>query len=125
MKSNELRLGNFIKQGKIDLLEVRENDIFCRCNGTSVLNPEPLKITPEFLIKNGFEFDKLNSGENLEQDSYEFKPTRLIISVNLDYNTKKYFIRVNYEYEMGIQFEYVHELQNLLYALYRIELVCA
>jgi hypothetical protein len=106
IKANELRLGNITKYGVImpnDILNIYQM-------AQADVNPveyEPIQLTEEWLIKFGFE----NNGQGI----YDLKGW-------LPYLRKR---KNNYQvYNVADCFiEYVHELQNLYFALTGEELV--
>jgi hypothetical protein len=118
MKANELRIGNIIESGRIELLELRENRIVCiRCdNGRIVSNPSPEEITEEWLLK--FRLQKTEHEDhqlfgNWTLPNIEGWPISLEEDITLDY---MFSVQVNNEYEIA-KIKYVHQLQNLYFVL--------
>lgn len=114
-----LKIGSIDKFGKIKIIEPDKPTIEFNFGEYS-----PIKLNENWLFKFGFIFDKINSGKDLEQNSYYIENPHFI-RINFDYNTKRFFLFVNNEYRIGREFDYVHELQNLCFALSGVELVCA
>ena len=104
MKVSELRIGNLIlKNGKLHYtshLTIR--DIY----GLSVDDTdtfEPIQITEEWLVKFGFEYDK--------RLNHYYHP---YISLKIDITDNMVCISDSWEWEKSY---YVHQLQNLYFAL--------
>ena len=108
MKANELRLGNYVND-RLGLIELGVNG---RIEFSDVYNPIPL--TEEWLLKFGFEYspDDENSWYNLKYGNFNFAS---------DYSVefKQVFIYLN---KTDIICNYVHQLQNLYFALTNKEL---
>jgi hypothetical protein len=112
MRANELRIGNLVKHidkdsvftvKGIDLLGIDcENDIESMYSSYEMLYY--VKLTEEWLLKFGF-------ASNPYQDRYE----KGLIHVECDKTKGK--IQVWIEKIPRIRFEYVHQLQNLYFAL--------
>lgn len=107
MKANELRIGNIIQQGTIDLLEVRSIDgvaeISCvRCNGSSISSPEPETLTEEWLMKFGFE---RQPDRSFMQRHNSIKVTLFGVSW------------IGMDQTINTNVNSVHKLQNLYFAL--------
>ena len=111
MKANELRIGNLL-QGKI----IVQVDAILRNKQVRVIGSEsafvvegknpcilPIPITEEMLLKCGFECYEFDNGE---PNQYRFK-SRLIVIRN------GFF----YDYGADVKIEFVHQLQNLYFAL--------
>lgn len=126
MKANELRIGNkLLKDGVVVTIDART--IFDIWDDNGLKKYEPIPITEEWLIRFGFEKD----GGEYNSPSDEFD---IIIHVSEDgdrYTASNVFVGrvgnwdrdgVNYIC-MGNCFKYVHQLQNLYFALTNTELV--
>lgn len=114
MKANELRIGNFIKLKEIvssdSLIRVSTYHIIDILNNSSKC--EPVVITEEWLLNLGFIKDEeVGYRWYLEWDNC------VIIAYDLDDKC----IRVSDTWEFGKR-EYVHQLQNLYFALTGVEL---
>lgn len=106
MKSIELRIGNYIIQGGlvtiVEQLEKSIND-WDRTNHKRTIDCQPIPLTKEWLLKFGFD-NKFNKGK-----------INIILKGRLGYkNGRTYF---NSWAILEKQPDYVHELQNLYYAL--------
>ena len=110
LKANELRIGNYLngKQGHVIITEIRENNIVKIHDNTSSFYVgtclKPITLTEEWLIKFGFEW---NGNKFLTI----FTPCGKAF-VYLEDNFFK-FVNVTIE----IPIKYVHQLQNLYFAL--------
>ena len=114
MKATELRIGNYI------LISVLSGDKFVNelfaVNATTIRdaehygnewNAEPIPLTEEWLLKFGFEF--YEGKRTIFNDSYERN------NVRLNYREdKKIFYWEDRHY---MELKYVHQLQNLYFAL--------
>lgn len=105
MKSNELRLGNWVKELDGNTMQIEYiSDIH------HAANLEPIPLTEEWLIKFGFEWDKSQKDYyiNIEEDNQ--------ICINL----KEQVFYIGCGFEWGAvkgKSKYVHQLQNLYFAL--------
>ena len=97
MKASELRIGNWVMYNS--KIQVNENKI-----RECVDHPDrftPITLTEEWLIKFGFEYSDLNGDSGL----WKIPPFQI-------YGKYNQFI---YDYRLDIN--YVHQLQNLYFAL--------
>ncbi len=112
MKAQELRIGNLLKiSNKIgNLISVLENDVLKISvnSNTNISAPierfDPIPLTEEWLLKFGFEYTRILCGFN----QYRNKILELSITPN------GYEIFFTYKW---INIKYVHQLQNLYFAL--------
>jgi hypothetical protein len=117
MKITDFRIGNLVRdkysKGIIKVNGITENDIFFSGNFTKEWQAEPIPITEEWLLNFGFKKTEYNSDiiydSELQNSTY--------ITIDNDYSS--YFMWG--EYLTSIK--YVHELQNLYYALTKEELI--
>lgn len=106
MKANELRIGNFTEQGQIkNFWERGVHFGFGKCYEFNELKPIPL--TEEWLLKFGFEIDKTYVSE---QNPY-LDHIKNEVRISMPY--------FSFEYGDGAfnELKYVHQLQNLYFAL--------
>ena len=111
MKATELRLMNLIynKQG---------NTVYVNTNHLTILlygienEFKPIPLTEEWLLKFGFEFDE-------EDDGYQKGKYKVSVSDE----GCLFFINIGYYPEEIAEFNYVHQLQNLYFALTNEELI--
>ena len=97
MKANELRIGNWVMYNS--KIQVNENKI-----RECVDHPDrfaPIPLTEEWLLKFGFEYSDLNGDSGL----WKIPPFQI-------YGKYNQFI---YDYRLDVN--YVHQLQNLYFAL--------
>jgi hypothetical protein len=114
MLARELRIGNLTSMGIVYLIE---DDIFRVKNneGDSLKNTfadiQPIPLTEEWLMKLGF----------IKKNGYGFIKKDLFGNLFYSVETKEHFI---FQYhELRIKIEYVHQLQNLYFALTGEELI--
>ena len=117
MQASELRIGNFVikslKSGngrKIEA-EIGHADIARIFEGTGSFNYEPIPITEEWLVRFGFEDDG--------PEWYFLKVKDKLTSIGYSYSIKREVIEFC---DIEITIEYVHQLQNLYFALTGTEL---
>jgi hypothetical protein len=107
MKASDLRIGNYICDSAKNIHRITSiNDLELCLVGCSIdfRFAEPITLTEEFLINFGFE-EVLNS---------YYKKGFLILNSNFE----PIFTDGNYIDEViGVKIEYVHQLQNLYFAL--------
>ena len=100
MKANELRIGNWYRwyaERRYYEYQVEETD-FCYGN---MVNFEPIPLTEEWLVRLGFK--KLTQGGSI----YKVK----------DFHVQDFSQLGIYECNNHIEIKYVHQLQNLYFAL--------
>jgi len=111
MKSTDLRIGNYIynNEGEITKVALLGADLVMVDDSKKVIekNCAPIPLTEDWLLRFGFE----SSGD----DGY-----------NTDWNNGNITIVEGVDYfiedKTGVNIEYVHQLQNLYYALTGAEL---
>ena len=121
IKANELRVGNLIyniknefEKRQIIVSGITPTMIACKQIVTEHKFFEPIPLTEEWFLKAGF--DLIYYGYNGLID----------IEIMLPWAGRKeiaYSVRINNEYSVGEPFQYVHQLQNLYFALTGEELV--
>ena len=103
MKANELRIGNWVsKHGEI--YQITSATIVCLERGES--DVKPIAITPEWLQRFGFE--KIGNGWQLDVEINHYC---------LYSESGKYVDLFVFSDEVGQQCQYIHQLQNLYFAL--------
>lgn len=131
MKASELRIGNYVT---IDnpLAWPNMKDVPLAVNGVRAFNDEdfpestgdvslqdgeycqfdefikPIPLTEEWLLKFGFRHD-------LDQEIWNHD--NICISYLAERLERGFKLYANHEYEIGVPFKYVHQLQNLCFAL--------
>lgn len=130
MKANELRIGNYI-QTELDeklnfdyltqVKEIHSGEILIQCNEDSemllLIHAKPVELTEEWLIKFGFKEDR--GSFFIKLNEYQLKITKNCFSdyswwfsINTGYGSQPYTMII----------KYVHQLQNLYFALTEKEL---
>ena len=120
MKASELRMGNWIYFEK-DIIKINNLNLKSIGWGNNNFAPvslggfKPIKLTEEWLVKFGF--------EKMNRTIYN-SPNSKIFSLNGFFI--KHYKRLDidyYECKIGyVKLEYVHQLQNLIFALTNTEL---
>ena len=115
IKENELRIGNFYEWSNDDEKDLyRIEDAYSLYEKSKIIDElTPLELTPEWLIKFGFEeiveiIDGVKTFDYyLEKNDFEF---------NCDWDLDG---KLNYLWLSGlsVKIKYVHQLQNLYFAL--------
>ena len=122
MKASELRIGNYTRLGdrigkvkSIFNTHFQVDDERCISLGNSIQrNFEPIPLTEEWLIKLGFVFDGITNEyyDNVHNDVFSGS-----ICIKKRHGNNKY----KWEFRIGCidirDFNYVHQLQNLYFAL--------
>lgn len=110
MKATELRIGNYIKDGN-DIEKLTKKHMICLCSGTCEFDAIPL--TEEWLLKFGFEKDDIEA-----------------LSKDINSNCFMYFengavelLEAESQVALGKKIKYVHQLQNIYFALTNEELI--
>ena len=118
IKDSDLRFGNLLEYGdgfiSVDINVLRDLKVYLQ-NGL-----KPILITEEWLLKAGFEKD--DSGVDMfDQDYCEWYQKEFpIIGLICQSSDKSYIFDENTD---TLRLKYVHELQNLYFALTGSELV--
>ena len=118
MKANDLRLGNYVlkslKSGNGRKIEVKIDlgDFIRICDGSELYNFEPILLTEEWLVRFGFE--KKENGLFTKIFEYTYNSLKYI-------DEYKRWIYYNDDNDAGCNaiadLNYVHQLQNLYFAL--------
>ena len=107
IKANELRIGNCVKLNNSDTTLVpRDFQRYCKSFGIFE-EFEPIELTEEWLLKAGFE---------------RLFPTGSTYSLR-DFNVSDFGENGIYHYDVKQPIKYVHQLQNLYFAMTGEELV--
>ncbi len=108
MKSNELRIGNWIREFNFGDMEAELIDIEYISQGDTLYHPIPL--TEEWLLKLGFEKHGNKYGKNE-------------LYFDMAHSENNVIWKFTHTYPRQIQIYFVHQLQNLYFALTSEELV--
>ena len=124
MKVSDLRIGNYLnsKQGHVIVTEIRTNNIVKIQDNTSSFDVatclQPIEITKKWLLKLGFEY-------NNNYDNYVIRARDYYNSVGWNDEDCEWYYN-NDRSDAGCYYitdiKYVHELQNLYFALTQEEL---
>lgn len=110
MKANDLRIGNIVKQGIIESIGSSLIQVSDTIYESEVI--EPIPITEKWLLKFGFYYqssDKNYVVKSKQENNNSIKKIDGDWCYNNDYSDAScYFVR---------ELRYIHELQNLYYAL--------
>ena len=108
MKANELRIKNWVFNGKNIQVTSKQIDLF----NDGVYDLLPIPLTEEWLLKFGFDKEKDWCG-NEKEGSYELN------GYYYDMEDKDLLYIDNYGYESFCEYQlkHVHQLQNLSFAL--------
>ena len=116
MESSELRLGNYVKMidSECEVVNINHLSYMIKCEIKLISHPfDPIPLTADWLLRLGFLESQLEgSGESLA----------LFGDVNIHYYNSKIYIELEYEYAKLEYIKYVHQLQNLYFALVGEEL---
>lgn len=117
MKIQELRIGNYIQRNGIactvELINGETDDVYFLgkdfYSNSNVRYIEPIYLNKDWLFKFGFKIYEFDNKAN----QFRFKD-RLIV----------YRDGFLYDYGTSVKLEFVHQLQNLYFALTGAELTC-
>ncbi len=114
---NELRIGNYIEEGKVEKIDNSIDEIYYsgdRCYLSSYCNNiNPITLTEEWLFKFGFELN----GCNFELPNFRFH-----VNKPINYNG---FVFCDGYTVITEKIQSVHQLQNLYFCLTGSELTVA
>jgi hypothetical protein len=117
MKSNELRIGNWVQcdDGKSIVCGIEQDETFLN-NGVQYRNDaiQPIQITEEWIERFGFEFDQNYGLFGFFDDDHAI--------YSLDTGGYQFHIFCCNDIDCWVKVDYVHELQNLYFALMGKEL---
>ena len=125
MKANELRLGNlFIEENTKEIISVvglEKDKVIFSGMFLDKWQSKPIQLTKEILLQLGFEYYK-------PLDHYRIVINDVWYSIKLEYNIEGClftFVNLNCDETKEMPWiivDYVHELQNLYFALTKLEL---
>ena len=117
MKASELRIGNLVntEDGNFSVFEILENDIVMENNiSFAKYYVKPIPLTEEWLLKFGFKRDYYT----MELNDFKLEAGSRII----DTDTLSGFGWEQIKDEKYLSISYLHQLQNLYFAICGIEL---
>jgi hypothetical protein len=106
MKIEELRIGNLVKNGLGEFIIIKNNINEINTGGYFLITLEPIPLTEDLVIDLGLNAVELENGEWF-------------------YQNNKFRLNKNYAgfyYSKNLDIKYVHQLQNLYFALTGCEL---
>ena len=124
MEANQLRIGNLIKEGKVEQIDNSIDEVYYSGDGyyqsTYCCNLNPIPLTEEWLLKFGFanvhtDWFYKDIGKT---NSYQF-------CFNICLSNGKITLDSGFDENSIIKLKYVHQLQNLYFALTGRELTVA
>ena len=110
MKANELRIGNYVKINKY-IFPVKIQDIEAIDDAMSLA--EPIPLTEEWLLRFGFIREEEYDEGGLVDYRYELNKDNLEF---VSFWGSEDLVGIN-QCQTGVDCEYVHQLQNLYFAL--------
>ncbi len=125
MEARELRIGNYVLVKERDdfSFQVNEDSISNFAKGTLEIRAIPL--TEEWLVRFGFEKSDINIDEDQEESCFYTKEfnqhgMKREFIVNDIYNSAHFTLA---DIDLTVEIEYIHQLQNLYFALTGQELI--
>lgn len=113
IKSKQLRIGNLVKEGEVRI--ICDDLIFIKESSFSLENFEPIPLTEEWLLKFGFAPKNNSSPQTFHKiGQYNFKVGK--------WKSNTSGISLICCNSLGRHIDYVHQLQNLYFALTNEEL---
>src|SRR5690606_21409077 len=112
---NELRIGNWYEDAFIGYTQVRGEDLA----DWEAVNSLPIRLNPEVFAKCGFENKPIFEGF----ENGVFTKNGLKIGLHMDDFVKDQYTIIFAEEDIMVKVRYLHQLQNLYYALTGEELV--
>ena len=115
MKSNEFRLGNLLIEKKYKIIvkvtDLLDNRIGVTGDFKGRWQVEPIPITEEWLLKFGFKTTISNKDSGYKQ--FRLRECKIDFMFSLECNGSPEFFLEN----VGLDIIYVHQLQNIYFAL--------
>ncbi len=128
MKANELRIGNLMllfSNRVCEVIKIEGESFTVKADEISNVSVfpnmsngiEPIPLTEEWLIKFGFVCTISNKDSGYKQYGLNKKGFDIMFSIECNYNPECFVENI------GIDILYVHQLQNLYFALTNTELI--
>ena len=108
MKPNELRIGNYV-YNNLEIIKLHKKDLIYLFTSDNMHFANPIPLTEEWLLKFRFRTEESSC---FELDNIQINTSRELVWIN---------IKRKYNIEIGMP-NYVHQLQNLYFALTNTEL---
>jgi len=121
MKANELRVGNFVyeplneNKKAFKVFEIYHEEDYDKINYFNALNFKPVQLTEDWLTNFGFKRIKVGIG-------WVYEYSNGVVAFSEVINNNKKLFAFNYSTEKYNYINYVHQLQNLYFALTGVEL---
>jgi len=116
MKASELRIGNATKQGIIkNFWEKGAHIGFGKCYEFEEL--QEIELTEEILLRCGFK-----ELENQPRKWFKIKTKKRGVSLEICFSSKRIILNNGYDFVDLLYIKYLHQLQNLYFALTNEEL---
>ena len=113
MKAEELRIGNFIENAAHNYIKITGYDIGMLSESKlSMGSCSAIPLTPEILEKAGFESNDIDDNWTIYEDEEKW-----IAGMNIKPHRNGYCFNPYGNEVLGVQCYYLHQLQNLYYAL--------
>lgn len=127
IKSNELRIGNLIEHKAImcEVLSI-DNEWLQIDNdqlNTKIIDCKPIPLTEEWLFKFGFEIDESNDNKKTKTLSTQVSNTESLYFDENEWYISHDWNNNNFKNTFWNQPKYVHQLQNIYFALTGEELI--
>lgn len=116
MEATELRIGNYLQYKSGEVFQIHSQDFSSLESIPEYLHPNPIPLTEEWLLKFGF---KKLSAISFEKYINANKSFTIVYSMN----AKRWSFPYHHKINTLVSFEYVHQLQNLYFALTGKELL--
>lgn len=106
MNANELRIGNIVEWGRLPftVCSIGKSHVENEWWSKPISEIYAIPLTEEVLLKYGFKFD---CEFNLTRDMFEIQKS------NINHNSFLFYMKGAY----GVELKYLHQLQNLFFAL--------
>ena len=123
MKANELRIGNYYQYAgnsgivttSLKGIKINEFGFYSDLDGTNLEICKPIPLTEEILLKCGLK-------RTLYDSSYELKDFSIFLDKRIRENIYIQCEKRNWNVLNGLRIDYLHQLQNLYFALTNEEL---
>lgn len=126
MKANELRIGNYLLNNGV-VVKIDARSIFDIWDDKGLKKYEPIRITPQWLVSNGFEHT-LGGYHHIDIEPISsFDTETMYIFAIFHKDTLEVgiaFEREDADVSQVLDIEFVHQIQNLYFSLSNTEL-CA
>lgn len=112
MKAEELRIGNGVHYKGVNFVVLTSDDFKQLESDIELGIIKPIHLTEEWLLKFGFEYSEAR--EKISNGFEEWNKGSIYLG---DYNNKHYILEALDQGGIDVEVKYVHQLQNLYFAL--------